>query len=441
MSNDRQYEDLLRAISSPEKIQAVNAKAFQVIVRNERLVPGASHPFEATIAADVMAVDGAMSNHYVSKLRDSAREADTVIGLLQNGVTHELTSGRPEHIRNEVAAHIAQLQSEADQLRRERDETARDLHNFKQAHGLTYRASTPDTKEGLYLLIAVAIIEALGNWWFLNEWSSVPLALITAVVVAVTNVGVNVYFGIRYREKNHSEPSIAAAGRRYLAYSIGLIVTLNVGISAFRILGIADGHALTTAVWLEGAALLILGVVLGAYAFNKGYKLDDPFPEHGDYTRRADQAAEAWRVFVENHADYCKDQQRKAVDLHTKLQQKILNSVSRLNETLPTMRATLQQWKLDRAQLGGAYVSLQNAFRNPLLANHQDGEHYPRQELRLAESPIFETYHDHARRFEENREETRAQIDALVNEVSSSLSELQKWIQSDEAKELWQWPA
>lgn len=33
MSSETQYADLLRAISSPEKIQATNAKAFQIIVK------------------------------------------------------------------------------------------------------------------------------------------------------------------------------------------------------------------------------------------------------------------------------------------------------------------------------------------------------------------------------------------------------------------------
>lgn len=441
MSSETQYADLLRAISSPEKIQATNAKAFQIIVKKDRLAPGATHAFEATIAADVMAVDGAMSSHFVAQLKDFARDADTIVGLLENGVTHELTSGRPEHIRNEVTARIAQLQPEADQLRSDRDETARDLHNFKQAHGLTHRASTPDTKEGLYFLVAAAILEALGNWYFLSGWSSIEIALITAVVVAVTNVGVNVFFGIRYRDKNHSDSAIAAAGKRYLGYSIALIVILNVGISAFRIVGIADAQTLTAAVWLEGVALLILGVVLGAYAFNKGYKLDDPFPEHGEFTRRAERAAEAWRVFVERHADYCQDQQRIAVDLHTRLQQKILGSVGHLNQTLPAMRATLKQWELDRAQLGAAYVSLQKAFKNPLIMNHPEGGQYPREEVKLGDSPVFQIYADHARQFEENREETKAKIDALINEIRASLNELQEWIQSDEAKRLWQWPA
>lgn len=432
------YKDLLNRISSHEKLQEVNAKAYQLIIKQQPLTPGVAHPYEVTIAGDCLAVDAAISTHFSSKLRDFSEDATYVETLLRNGVNAELASVKPNGLEMEVAAKIAQAQPLADELRQKKKEADTNLHNFRQANNLLISAAPPDQSNAMAIIIAIAIAEAVMNWLFLREYQQAFIAIIIAAGAAIINVAGNVHLGARYREKNHIEVERSNRGKLNLSFAIALIIGLNGVLALFR-LWYSD-WSMTPQVLLEIFMLFAIGVFLGIAAFNKGYALDDPYPGHGDLTRRANEANEQWMSIQTQHAEFCERLKKNAVETHTSLVSRIRSNSNQLMGLLPEMSGALSGWVGARDQLNSSYRALQCQFKTALRNAHPSGADYPLNETDLPSNTLYDTFKVLADRFTDSRSETEARISKLIKEVETSRDSLQKWMTTAAAERLWRWP-
>lgn len=430
-------------LGSQIRLDACTQAAYQVVQRQDALIPGQTHPYEATILGDCLRVDSLLTEHYSSQLSRRFGDAQFLVTSLGNGVQTQLQPSSAQSLSATILGQIATSRPEADRLAKELKETRRDLQVFKGANGITTAANYPSSySNSLYWIGAVAILEAFANAWFLRQQSIPVIAGIIAIAIAALNVGGSVWFGIRYREKNLPDLAASRRGQRYMVMAILFILVLNFGIAGYRLLMQSESAGLTIDFWFESTVLLVIGIALGITAFNKGYALDDPFPGYGDLARKVDSRERTWTDIAQQHADFCEKEKTGALDAHRSLIEELSRLEHDLALLLPEMARMISAWTDERRHLDFSYGQLLTMFRTTLSANHPAGNTYPTQLNLLSPNSQLESYRKQAEALlgSREKEERKNNVQRVVSVIEGSQNTLKTWIQSDEAQLLFRWP-
>jgi len=435
-------KELMAWITSQERMDKCTQQAFQAIQKKEPLPPdGRPHPYEAAIKADCIKVDAALTESHANEISEKFGDVQYLINLISDGISTALNNASPSNVEMSVTGKIAQSRPETDKLKSDLDRAKDELRIFRGANALNRDALQLDKGNSLYIIGAFAFFEAIANMLFLRENISTGIAIFVALAVAGINVLGNVWFGVRYREKNHIDNSRAKKGRAYFFYALLMIILLNSFIAGYRLFEhYNDSQGITAAFFLESTVLLAVGIALGIAAFNKGYSLDDPYPEYGDLAKKVDELEHKWKEILKQHANFCEDTKQTAIGAHTNIKEKIIRSQNQLGNSLPEMARMLELWSADRRQLDHVYGGLQQMFKITMTANHPDGHSYTQAIINLDENKQLTFYQKQITELISNRESTQQVVDKLLASINQSEISLNNWIRSDSAKLLWEWP-
>ena len=441
LSKKERLEKLIAEIGSQKKLNECKKIAFQIIQKKDPIQPNKVHPYEATIKGDCIIVDAALTEYHNEELNKSFGDAQYLITLIQNGIGIELSGSSAQSIKQNITGQIALSKPEIDKLKKDFDSAKRDLDIFKGANGLGADANYPESiSNSLYFIAAVAILEAIFNIIFLREQLDGHIAFFVAIAVAAMNVGVNVWFGIKYRLKNHIDDKLAANGRIYKLYSLTAILILNSLIAYIRYHLLADKQDVNAQFFLESGVLFLVGIILGVASFNKGYALDDPYPDYGRLTRKLEEIEKQIKDIALQHADLCEANKQQATSAHKALKRRIYESANSLSMTLPEMSKKLHEWSAQRNQLNHVYAQLQEIFRGIIVAHHTDGASYPSEIEKLSPNMQLDSHQNQVNSFIARQNQVNESVKQLIEQVDRSDEELHSWLVSDDAATLWRWP-
>jgi hypothetical protein len=441
LSKKEKLDRLLNDIGSQEKFNECKKMAFQVIQKKDPIQPGKPHPYEATIRGDCIIADAALTEYHNEELNKSFGDAQYLITLIQNGIGIELSNSSSKSVKQKITGQIALATPEVDKLKKDLAVAQKDLDVFKGANGLGATAIYPESQiNSLYFIFGVAILEAIFNIAFLREQLDGHKAFIVAIAVAVLNVGVNAWFGIKYRLKNHIDKEIANKGRLYKLYAFIAIFLLNACIAYFRYDVLPDKENVSPEFFLESGVLFFIGIVLGIAAFNKGYALDDPYPDYGHLSRKVDEIENQIKHFAVQHADFCEATKKQATSAHSSLKQRIHSSANSLSMTLPDMSKKLHEWSAQRNQLNHVYSQLQEIFRGVIIAHHPDSAGYPTEVQELSTNTQLDSHQLQVDTFIARKDQINESVENLVKQVDDSDNELHNWLVGSDTAGLWRWP-
>lgn len=441
LTKKEKLDRLLEEIGSQEKLNECKKMAFQLIQKKDPIQPGKPHPYEATIRGDCIIADAALTEYHNEELNKSFGDAQYLITLIQNGIGIELSNSSSKSVKQKITGQIALATPEVDKLKKDLAIAQKDLEVFKGANGLGAAANYPESQNNsLYFIFGVAILEAIFNIAFLREQLDGHKAFIVAIAVAVFNVGVNAWFGIKYRLKNHIDKEIANKGRLYKIYAFIAILLLNACIAYFRYDVLPDKQNVSSEFFLESGVLFFVGIVLGIAAFNKGYALDDPYPDYGRLSRKVDEIETQIKHFAVQHADFCEATKKQATSAHSSLKQRIHSSANSLSMTLPDMSKKLHEWSAQRNQLNHVYSQLQEIFRGIIIAHHPDSAGYPTELQELSPNTQLDSHQLQVDKFIASKDQINESVENLVKQVDDSDDELHNWLVGSDAAALWRWP-
>jgi hypothetical protein len=441
LTKKEKLDRLLNEIGSQEKLNECKQMAFQVIQKKDPIQPGKPHPYEATIKGDCIIADAALTDYHNEELNKSFGDAQYLITLIENGIGIELSNSSPKSVKQKITGQIALATPEVEKLKKDLAVAQKDLDVFKGANGLGAAANYPESRSNsLYFIVGAAILEALFNIAFLREQLDGHIALFVAIAVAAMNVGVNVWFGIEHRLKNHIDAKLASKGRMYKLYAAAAILFLNSFIAYIRYSMLPEGQDVNAQFFLESGVLFLVGIILGVAAFNKGYALDDPYPDYGRLSRKVDYIENDIKHFAVQHADFCEATKKQATTAHQTLKQRIHASANSLSMTLPEMSKKLHEWSAQRNQLNHVYSQLQEIFRGIIVAFHPDSEGYPVKVQELSPNTQLESHQTQVDNFIAQKEQIDKAVDELVKQVDESDDQLHSWLVGSDAAALWRWP-
>lgn len=437
----RDFEKELEYLSSQKRQDIAKQQAFEAIQKGDDISGDRPHPYEATIRADSMMVDTVCTQHHSEKLKDSFGDAQYLAVLLQAGLQSELSQASPRELEGKIRSVITQNQAEGMEILNGFKKAERDLEIFKGANGLSAAANYPEKTNSLYFLCGIGIIEAIFNAAFLGLGINPITSILIALAIAVINIGGNVWLGGRYRNKNHIKPEIAKEGRMNRVYSILLILGINGLIAGYRFLYVYGTDDFTLQYGFENIILFIVGIVMGIAAFNKGYALDDPYPEYGEYTKRLEVWSSKLSEFRRQHAEHCSDLKRRADTTLDALDNRILAASERFSAQLPEMSQLLSAWESDRNKVNYAYRQLQEIFKLTITAYHpKGGDGYPKELLNLPVNDQLNSHKEQVERYLNRREELNQQVNSLRDQVKDQRETLHKWWQEPQTIDLLGFP-
>lgn len=441
MEKTNNFEQLLDDFSSIARQDEAKKSAFQAIQKGDDLNPERPHPYESTIRADALTIDTACTQHHTEQLKKSFGDAQYISVLLQVGLQSELTQASPPEIEAKISSAIAQNEAESSAVFSGYKQAEHDLAVFKGANGLSSAAIFPDKNNALYLIVALGIIEALFNAFFLRQGINFTVSLLISISVAIINIGGNVWLGGRYRDKNHVNQEIAKSGRLNRIFSFALILGINGIVAVYRLWYASSSQEMTGEFLLESTMLFIVGIAMGIVAFNKGYALDDPYPGYGTYTRRLNDWADKLVALRKMHAEYCSNLKMRADSVLDTLESKIINASETFALQLPEMSRQLKIWNADRSKVNFAYRQLQEIFKLTINGYHPKAKNgYPMDVMDLPSNVQLNSFKEQVTHFLESKDDLKERVNRLREEVRLQKEQLQTWWQSEKVKDLLSFP-
>ncbi len=209
--------------------------------------------------------------------------------------------------RSDVDKWRVQLTAARDDLRR----SLLDLEEFRQNNNLHRSAHESAGFLGWFAWCSVIILaeSALNGVFFSAEHVAGLLGgSITALVIAVVNVGAASIAGHVFRQKNHARFTRRFTGWLFLACGVGLAVFINFLVGHFRDLTAivewdqAAGDAvkrLAAGQWqmqsLDAWLLTGLGLLIAAFSGWKAYGAFDPYPGYSHVSERCGRMRQEWQ--------------------------------------------------------------------------------------------------------------------------------------------------
>lgn len=437
--DEKQYDELLKDLSSPSKNNEVQQQAYQAIQKNLHVKAGQPHPYEADIQASCLKVEGRISEFHTTSLKDYLQEAQYLTVLLDAGLNVELQKSSTDSIEHGLTAVVSQHDGEVLRVKKNLAEAIQTLKIFKGANGITRAAAYPDSRSNtLYLIAAFAIIEAICNSFFLKAQNTGMMSVILALGAAVINVLGNVWFGVRYRCKNHYDLHIAKSGKLNFFYSFLLIVILNSSIAFYRAYMIdfeINGNFL-----FESLILFAFGIGLGIAAFHEGYKMDDVYPDFGDLDRKVKVLESELNEIRMQYQTHANELIEAATSNLNRIDQRILSTSANFQSKLPEMSAQITRWVNDRTSLETAYEKLIHVFRITYKANITSAADYPDEITPLPINRELEIGKTQIDNLMARNKKLDSDIAKLRDQVSKNKKSLNEWIKSTEGQKLLNWP-
>lgn len=433
--------ELMEWISSQKRLDECRKQAFQAIQKSEfQADEKRKHPYEGSIKADCIKVDSALTQYHSDEMSKKFGDAKYLLTLIDNGISTALSNATYKSVEVSIQGKIAQSKPAATKLNDDLKNAKKELHIFKGANGIQHEAENIDIGNSLYIILAFAVCESIANMFFLRENISTFKALFIALAVAGINVLANVWFGTRYREKNHIDEKRSKAGSIYIVYAGLLILLLNAFIAWYRFDTQGGFINISSEFLLESVVLFSVGIILGIAAFNKGYALDDPYPGYGPISRKVNALEEQWQSLQEQHADFCESMKNQAIAAHNSTKTRILNSQTQLMAVLPEMSKLIEDWASERGHLNFAYTQLQQMFKSTIVANLPEGHRYPENLIDLEINSQLDHYATQVKNLLNKKDELKNSVSKLISEVEKSESTLNEWIRSEQAEILLRWP-
>lgn len=411
--------------------------AYQAVQRNDGIEAGRTHPYEGAIKAECIKADAALSAFRNEELTRNFGDAQYVLSQIAGGMGAQLSEFSAIAIERQLSAVIAQNTPSTARIKSQLEERERDLRIFKGANDIQRPVEKPSASSTIYYALTFAILETLANVAFLRESFSPINAFFVALTLGCLNVGGNVWFGNRYREKNHINPIRAASGARNAIYSGLLTLGVAALVAAARVWAqsIVDGGFI-----IESIVLLAIGITLGIFSFHKGYSMDDPYPGYGALARSVDELQEEIRLITERHAAFCDELRKKVEAAHNDAKHRIRSAAASLSTALPEISRALQEWTHQREQIDDAFAQQQKIFKAIVVANSKVGTDYPQEIEKLPISSQLELRRSEIEKILAKSETISSEVEKLITQIDDSLSSFHGWLKSDSARELLRWP-
>lgn len=433
----QEYEELELWINSQEYFDQCQQKAFQAVQKKDSLRPGQIHANEGQIYIDCLKVDSSLSRCQNTLLTNQFGEAKYVAEVLHSGISTQLSEFSLSGVENALSGEVARNTPAVESLITKLEEAKRELHIFRGANGLDREAEMPQRSNILYYMGAFAIAEIFANIIFLREAFEPVHGLFISVMVALLNLVGAAWFGYQFREKNHTDPRRSSAGRKNALYATFIVVFANATIAGFRLMAVQNADM---AFWLESSLLFVVGSALGYAAFQKAYRLDDPFPGFGPLSRKVSQLEAEFQLVREEHTEFCRATKSKALDAHASLEKRISSSYQQFVNKLPEIRKAIEVWSKQRDTLNQRGQALQRVFKNIVLSNCDKELNYPENLRDLPPDEILNSFKQEVDAFESDRRLLDQRVDELQKQIKASRDELEKWFKSDQANKLFGWP-
>jgi hypothetical protein len=206
----------------------------------------------------------------------------------------------------EFRARVKTGQNELYTLARDIKETEAELEQFRKDHSLKRTAHYPESKTLLIgLLLLMLIVEAVLNGNFLAQGLSGGLVagVLSALVIALLNVGFGCLLGNGARQVNHRSSLRKWLGTGSIGCQIVFVIVFNLAVAHYRdaLASNEPEDAVKLAVELfkqsplglqdfNSWILAVMGMFFSLVAFIDGYKWDDPYPGYGATARKNDLA-------------------------------------------------------------------------------------------------------------------------------------------------------
>lgn len=436
-SAQEQFEEMFRRLTSQKTLDECSRMAYRAIQKGDTVQPNRVHPYEGVLKAECIKVDAALSAYRSEELTRRFGDAQYLLAQINGGMATQLSESSAAALERQISSVIAQNSPAVNALKTKLNNKEKELHIFKGAHGLQREAEKPAKQNTLYYAAAFAIVEAIANLFFLRESFTPIKAFFIAIALAALNVVGNVWFGNRYREKNHTDQARVAHGKKFFAYSV--LLTLSVGAliayARFYSQSIVNGEFI-----IESLVLLAIGVALGILAFTKGYSMDDPFPGYGPLSRDVEELNEELRAITENHATFCENAKSKADSAHTSARSRIQTAFESLVDTLPDLTRTLKEWEHQRDQIQVAFSQQQQVFKAIMTTHAKEGAPYPEAIDRIPDSPQLNALNNSLTHLTDRSDLTNQEINDLIRNIDASQAQLHAWWSSDAARNLLRWP-
>ena len=436
-SAQEEYEDAESWINSKEYFENCEKSAYKALQKKDSLRPGQIHANDGQIYIDCLKVDSTLSRYQNTLLTTQFGEAKYVAEVLHSGIKTQLAEFSASGVESILSSEVAKKSPAADVLSSKLEQARKELHIFKGAHGLEHEAENPQRSNIFYYMGAFAIAEIFANIIFLREAFEPIHGLFIAIMVALLNLVGAGWFGYQFREKNHTDPRRSSAGRKNVLYATLIVVFSNATIAGFRLMAAENAD---NAFWLESTLLFVVGSALGYAAFQKAYRLDDPFPGYGPISRKFNELEIQMQNLREDHSEFCRNTKALAVEAHTSMDKRISSSFQQFVGKLPEIRKAIEVWNKQRNTLNQRGQALQRIFKAIVISNADKELNYPENIRDLPTDEILESFKTEVDSFENDRLRLDQKVEEIQLQIKTSRDELDKWFKSDEANKLFAWP-
>jgi len=439
---DDDFEDQLRELSSSKKVDEVSKMAFKSLLNQNDFNPNQPHPYEQEIRAECSQVSAAISNYYSQEINTKHGDIAYLLGVLDKDSANLTATLGHESVKTKLEVLIAQKNNEAEKLKKEEKQEEQALYNFRRAHGLDRPPIYIDRNNSLWILAAIALIEALVNGIFLRESTDIDVALIVALFFTALNIGGNVYLGFENRWANHDDPKKKKAGEAR-KYQAGALMIFVASILCWARTIIPQNENSVDFQWflIETLALFLFSIALGIAAFIKGKALDDPFPGYSQVGKRLKEISERLQELRDEHAEAYDTLMREAENKVNTLVSTATNAKQSLSEQLPELRQLTEKWHLDDQRLRDAYENLIKAFKDIIINNGKNLKNvYPAEILNWTESKQLKAYEDRLKTVSDNQSQIVPKANLLISDLQKVNVGLAHWAQSKEGQALRNWP-
>lgn len=242
---------------------------------------------------------------FESVVTEAARNVDAIRQEANNQSTVNARTIMDDSLRGKARidlgdSHSRLVSDVENRLRKEAD-----YNYFRQVNGIVDEPRYPESLVWHMALIALlALIETGMNAFFFENAQGLLGGFVVALGVSIVNIGLALLLGVLFRYKNLKSPGWRALGWASLLVFVVEAVYCNALFAAYRstyqlvqdpdnvtelrrafteALGQAGGIFYLHAPFpdLTSFVLFLFGLLLTAFAFYKGYTLDDRYPGHG----------------------------------------------------------------------------------------------------------------------------------------------------------------
>tara|TARA_R110000787_G_scaffold282559_1_gene394490 strand:+ start:5187 stop:6623 length:1437 start_codon:yes stop_codon:yes gene_type:complete len=289
---------------------------------------------------------------------------------------------------SEFRSRVKTGQNQLYTLARNIKETETELEHFRSEHSLKRTAHYPDSLILLGgLLLIMIVVEAVLNGNFLAQGLAGGLVdgVLSALVIALLNVGIGCLFGNFARFVNHNAPAKRWIGYLSIGCQLFFILIFNLAVAHYRdaLASNEPEEAVKLAVVLfkesplglqdfNSWILAAMGMFFSLIAFIDGYKWDDPYPGYGTTARKNDSAHANFNSEVEYLIEDLAETKDHAIETLT-------NALEDLNRRRREYLAVIQHQKRLCEAFNG-YLGQLGKGLNLLLSIYRDTNKTHREE-------------------------------------------------------------